>query len=309
MSKDTQVINILQYNTNKSGNQVQTPFMQQMDPETHHIIAIQEPWLNPTSQGRVKTFPGYHTVQPQGEVPRVTIYMSKVIPNDSWEAQFFSNDLVGIRMQQGDKRLQVLNCYNPSSSISDRNPGTLPLVREALQTHPEDQCILLGDFNLHHQRWGAATATNQHWNSDLLIEITEQRGLQLFLEPGTITWEKDRSVQTLDLVFGTTDIQNQLTQCRVCEELETGSDHLPIWTSFFTKELQRRENNPRPQWKKAPWEYIRGEIEKLCTQSQQKPMESESDLDSWAKWIQEQIQDMIQTHVPHAKPSMYAKMS
>ena len=218
--------NILQYNTNKSGEQVQIPFMQQLDPETHHIVAIQEPWLNTQTKGRVKSFPGYYSVQPAGEVPRVAIYVSKSLAQESWEAQMYSEDLIGVRINQGDQGIHILNCYNPSGPTTDRELGTLPLAREAVNRFPQDQCLLLGDFNLHHQRWGAQTATNQHWASGFLIEMTEQAGLEILLEPGTVTWERNQSIQTIDLFFASSLIQEQITQYRVCTELEPGSDHL-----------------------------------------------------------------------------------
>jgi hypothetical protein len=47
MSNHNDNLTILQYNVNHSSNKIQTPFLQQLDPKEHDIIAIQEPWINP----------------------------------------------------------------------------------------------------------------------------------------------------------------------------------------------------------------------------------------------------------------------
>jgi hypothetical protein len=57
--------------------------------------------------------------------------------------------------------------------------------------------------------------------------------MDLLLELGTATWENTRSCQTLDLVFGTIGIQENLTRCCTALYMETGSDHKLIITSVM----------------------------------------------------------------------------
>jgi endonuclease/exonuclease/phosphatase family metal-dependent hydrolase len=79
---------------------------------------------------------------------------------------------------------------------------------------------------------GGNMTQDQHWAANNLINITTQAQMELILPLGTVTWETLRSCQTLDLVFATQGIQDSLQSCTVCQELETGSDHLPIQTKI-----------------------------------------------------------------------------
>jgi hypothetical protein len=80
-------------------------------------------------------------------------------------------------------------------------------------------------------------------------------GAELALPRGTITREAQRGNNleklTIDLVFATETLQNQIIHCRVAEELEQSSDHLPIATTFqLSNAVKTQEINPRRAWKK-----------------------------------------------------------
>ena len=149
MSRYNEHLTILQYNVNHSSDKVQTPFLQQLDPGDHHIIAIQEPWINPLNHKTV-SLPGYYTVLPESPSPRVATYVSKEISTLSWTVVGQDSDLITIQLTHGSQTIQIHNCYNPSGPISHRNGGTLPQAQRAIQDAGECEQILLGDFNLHH---------------------------------------------------------------------------------------------------------------------------------------------------------------
>jgi exonuclease III len=141
-------LTILQYNVNHSSNKIQTPFLQQLNPKEHDIIAIQEPWINPQSK-KTANLPGYHTVLPDAPAPRVALYILREISTLSWNLVKQTSDLITIQLQRSNRNTQIHNCYNPSGPISHHNQRTLPQVQEALQTGEECEHILLGDFNRH----------------------------------------------------------------------------------------------------------------------------------------------------------------
>jgi hypothetical protein len=145
-------LTILQYNVNHSNNKIQTPFLQQLNPKEHDIIAIQEPWINLQNKKTVN-LPGYHTILPDAPAPRVAFYVSREISTLSWSLIKQTSDLITIQLQKS-QNIQIHNCYNPSGPISHHNQGTLLQVQEALQAGEGCEKILLGDFNLHHPRWG-----------------------------------------------------------------------------------------------------------------------------------------------------------
>lgn len=308
MNSNTQCLHILQYNVNHSNHKIQAPFLAQADPRIHSVIAIQEPWINPANKKTI-SLPGYYTVLPEAEHPRTVIYVSKEISSLHWSAKEHSGDLVSIRIQTEGNPLNIHNCYNPSGPTSDHNLGTLPLAKQALQEREGEDHILLGDFNLHHPYWGGNTTQDQHWAADYLINMITQTQMDLMLEPGTITWETPRSCQTLDLVFGSQNLSLNVQECRTREDLETGSDHIPIQTTIVQPVFSTQEKPLRPQWKSAPWEEINTRIEEQSHQLSDSPLDTPEDLDKMAEDIQHMVTQVIEKEVPTARPSQYAKMS
>jgi hypothetical protein len=149
MSSSLKEITIMQYNTNHSSYKIQTPFLQQMRPEEHHIIAIQELWINPRTRKTV-THLGYYTILPDYPHPRIAVYVTKEIATTSWEAIFHSGDLATLKIQTEGPTIHIHNCYNPHRPYTDQGLGTLPLIQKAIQDSRGVEHILLGDFNLHH---------------------------------------------------------------------------------------------------------------------------------------------------------------
>ena len=106
--------------------------------------------------------------------------------------------------------------------------------------------MLIGDFNLHYPLWGRTLLPTQHTLADALIEATTHRNMELILPQGTVTWRSGNSMGTLDLTFATSGIAEQVLQCQPCEELDSGSDHIPIITSIETSVPQQAECPAQP---------------------------------------------------------------
>ena len=84
--KDANILNITQYNVNKSKNIVQHHFLQALDPLKHHVVAIQEPWRHPTEKTTIK-HPAYHLIFPDGRKGRKCIYKSKYLAVTNWRKE------------------------------------------------------------------------------------------------------------------------------------------------------------------------------------------------------------------------------
>jgi len=308
MSSSLKEITIMQYNTNHSSYKIQTPFLQQMRPEEHHIIAIQEPWINPRTRKTV-THPGYYTILPDYPHPRIAVYVTKEIATTSWEAIFHSGDLATLKIQTEGPTIHIHNCYNPHRPYTDQGLGTLPLIQKAIQDSRGVEHILLGDFNLHHPKWGGNLTQTQHRAADTLIKITEEKRLYLLTEPGTITWENSRSCQTLDLTFSSEPIRESIKHCRIREDLDTGSDHKPIQTTLQIERVKKGPQQVRPQWKKADWKAICTSLQGRLQALTLDPLETKAELDRATQRIQEIIQQTIEQMVPKAKPSSFARIT
>jgi hypothetical protein len=73
MNRDN--LQIYQHNVNHMPT-AQALLVQDLDPRTTQVIAIQEPWINPAN-GKTKTKKGYYPVLPRVGHPRVALLVSE----------------------------------------------------------------------------------------------------------------------------------------------------------------------------------------------------------------------------------------
>jgi exonuclease III len=317
MMLDTiQTLNIIQYNVNKSRNRVMKPMFKSLDPERHHILAMQEPWRNPQMPTTSRP-PNYHLIYPLSKETRVCFYVSKAINQNEWETTEHSPDLVTLTIYLSGRTLHIHNCYNPPPNLlTSRNLATLQLLPQAL-SHPGEH-MLDGDFNLHHPLWGGISLPTQHTLADDLIEAITHSNMELILPQGTVTWRSGNSMSTLDLTFATSGIAEQVLQCQPCEELDSDSDHIPIITSIETSVPQQAERPAQPQWRKADWMKVRECLEHRLEVFDQDHLNDASNfdrrqtseleaLDERVAQLQMIVQDTVRDTIPLAKPSRWIR--
>lgn len=232
--KDTTNWTVIQYNVNRSRDKVQNHFLQQLHPEKHHVVAVQELWRNSSNNTTVE-HPAYHLIFPGGTKSRTCIYISKQIAADKWEIEMASvdadRDITFICLQTSQGKVWVHGIYNPPpSSHSSRSPGKLQWITEILAQ--EGQHVLVGDFDLHHPRWGGRTTVTHHKLAEDLIEILGEENMELILPEGTVTWKNKGNQSTIDLVFLSKELEDTVIGYHIAEELEASSDHLPVFTEL-----------------------------------------------------------------------------
>ena len=187
--KNTSTLTIIQYNVNKSKNKVQQHFLKELNPLKHHVVALQEPWCHPTEKTSI-SHPAYHLVFPDSHRGRTCIYVSKHLEVDKWRMEKppmgADGDITSISIQTNGGKIYLNNIYNaPPLSHSSRDLGTLKFLPELFSK--EGPHILVGDFNLHHPRWGGQAVLSHHRLADELIKILGNRDMELVLPEGTIT--------------------------------------------------------------------------------------------------------------------------
>jgi len=220
---------IIQYNVQKSYTVMnlllKSPRVIHEEPD---IIAIQEPWLNshgintthnPTC-GRYRAFMSTSSDQR----PMVCFFInSKISPDKvrvTGRSQHLCSAHVTIQTGDGEKTVSIHNLYNPclQSDVvftEGRWEGiqvdsALPELSLALDKFQENMQVVVGDFNLHHEKWyGRAripdSTPNRKKQSEAAIEIMTAQGLDLTLPPGTITRPKaDRPAEQLSTWRGPT---------------------------------------------------------------------------------------------------------
>jgi ribonuclease HI len=232
MLKDN-TLSILQYNVNKSRDKVMAGLLADERALEYDIIAIQEPWRNPfhhTTYHPVKD--RFDLIYQDSESTRVCFFINIKL-RGSWTYTHHSPDYTTIALQIQEhhpRTIHIHNVYNPSPWPACPL-GTLPLLERTLEGYnTEEEHIVLGDFNLHHPHWAGVDHRTAHREADELLAIAEANQLQLLLPPGTPTRQERDQHTTIDLVFATPLLADSIITCRLDEELDHDSDHLPVST-------------------------------------------------------------------------------
>ena len=125
--------------------------------------------------------------------------------------------------------------YNQQSFHSEtQETESFRTLREALKISGEH--IIIKDLNLHHPSWGGPSYLIQHKLADNLLDIVRDADLNLTLPQGTIIRDCQRGNNheqtTIDLVFTTAVLEQQVVRCGVEMKVNQSSDHLSICTEF-----------------------------------------------------------------------------
>ena len=230
-------IKILQYNVMKSRDVVMATLLRDPRIQEYDILALQEPWRNPfISTTHNPITHSFHLCFPNDsrEAPaRVCFFINKRIDPNRWRFTDHTRDLSTLEIitntppTEAAIKFYIHNVYNPPRS-SDHRTSCLPHLRTALSAYQEEEQIILGDFNLHHELWGGLTVRERDPESDDLIGLVEDFQLGSLLPTGTITYDDKNAQSCIDLCYGTQDLVDRVITCNVDPSMDHNSDHLPI---------------------------------------------------------------------------------
>ena len=317
---ENRYLHILQHNMRKSYDTAAITLREE-SALAHDIIAVQEPWSNPfqaTSHNPQKQ--GYNLVWPSNEIPqetgqkpvRVCTYIHKRIHPGTIQITNHSPTLQTIRITfkhaGRSRKIAIHNAYLAPAAAAEEvytAKETIALIDKALEENAEHEQILLGDFNAWHTDWFGRDVAPTGM-AKRLKEITTQRGLSLILEPGIVTRPPnidapdDREGSTIDLVWGTQQVAEQVTHCDIAPGLQNGSDHYPIHTSIaFQPDLA--ENREEWKYKAADWEAFRCALERRILRVDK--IRTQTQIDFFAKDITRVIQQALDEIVPKLRRS------
>src|SRR5437667_8583972 len=83
--------------------------------------------------------------------------------------------------------------------------------------------------------------------------------MQLIIPPGTITHLK--SGTAIDLVWGNEQAVNNIIKCRVAENNDHGSDHLPIETILNLRPYAKPTEEPPFNFEKTDWKTLKTKLQ------------------------------------------------
>ena len=153
--------------------------------------------------------------------------------------------------------------------------------------------------------WGAQVVQRAHKGAEPIVQLLQVGQLELLLEPGTITREKQgNEPSTLDLVLGILNIAPWIVWCKVIDKFHR-SDHLLIEVEIqldqgdTIKELPIRKN------------FKRANLEAIANSSKwlQVPIDlgTAQDIDDYTDYLIRFIQNLISTTVLQSKPLSYSQ--
>lgn len=156
---------------------------------------------------------------------------NKRLNSGEWKAEQVDDCIQVAWVQTLQGPIQLVNIYVQAEGgrVTLRRDSALRKVPDLLDNDKE--CLLLGDFNLHHPSWGGERVHCADEAARELIDITTQRGLYLATNQGATTWQGGWSQgTTIDLTFLTPGLYNHLISCTPLDPTEEVEDHSAIQT-------------------------------------------------------------------------------
>ncbi len=175
---DLSNLSILQYNTRESRNIVMVPLFQNNNILNINIIALQEPWRNTRDQTKYHARKdAFHLVYPESDKTRVCFFVNKGMEQSSWTFTVHSPDLISLHIKLPERQVHIYYIYNLVNA--EKISTSVPILERVLEVSTYEECIVLEDFNLHHESFGGPEASTAHTGkSEELLLIIQKRGME-----------------------------------------------------------------------------------------------------------------------------------
>lgn len=121
---------------------------------------------------------------------------------------------------------------------------------KAIQHFPDDKHLAMGDFNLHHSSWGGTDIGQNDKGASILLEWMLEKILEQVLPPETVIYSERGGKNTIDLVFGSEGLRENMVFCDISQDYDYDSDHMPI-LSEWKLQVQEKSEDSRLQFKKT----------------------------------------------------------
>jgi hypothetical protein len=305
-------LTLLQYNVNKSRDKVLIGLLEDPKIARIDILAIQEPWRNPDNQeGYNPRNSPFYLIETTSERTRTAIYVNKRILKSQISEIYKEKDLISLKISTIREDIYIHNLYIEPLSHSIKDiPPILSTLKGLLEKNKGSH-IILGDFNLHYPLWNSSTYDKHHYIADNLLDIVSEIGASLHTPKGLATRNCQRGTHhektTIDLLFS--NLEGIESIPRISEDLEQGSDHLPIETVFRIGESRE---NPSPRITKRLWNRLDREVflsifDRETSYLPTLPLVSRESIDYYIDLLTKAIEKAIDKAVPLVRESLYKK--
>ena len=300
---------ILQNNLHKSKERTHG-ILNDPDMKQYGILMLQEQYWSTYT----KSSPIHHAwtlIEPtvlNDTQPRSAIYVNNNLftPSQIAPMSLPFSDITAIRLtikNANTKPYLIINVYNPcDKSII---PELHEHLRNTIDIRNYGMIVMGGDFNTHHPAWNPVGYTRHDEEADALVDMMADLNLNLLLPPGTVTYPNAGT--TIDLVWGSSEAVNRTVTCRIAENQDHGSDHLPIETAIDLQIEVPRLLSPYNHGK-TNWEELKSKLEAyLPSPTLINERATRIDIDNYAKQLVNAITKAIQETTLHKRPSPHSK--
>ena len=298
-------LHILQLNCGNTNQTLYKGLLDAVSPRDYPIMALQEPWYNRHTSSTYAPRP-YHLLYQPAASSRVCFLVSKTLSLDSWTVRHLSPYIAQLSLQTDLGPIHITNVYNPK--VQRPRIAEPDILTDALALPGHH--ILLGDFNLHHPRWGGVHVHAEQAASDLLT-LTATAQLDLATPQGAITWKRGSRRTTIDLTFLSPALMGRLTRCEPSERMALGKDHIPICVHLDTATLSQSTTvryNLRTLSQTRIQDAIRQDFSSRVEPFAYCPPTADPDtIDRYMYGIQDVLLQTLDAHVPKSRGSQYAK--
>ena len=298
-----QVMNILQYNVQKSRDVVLASLFRDPDTANYDVLVIQEPWRNPyiaTSYHPLKDT--FYLAYPDDKAARVCFYINRRIDPSTWTISYSTKDIMILQIDNisfGNK-VHIVNVYNEVGT------HTLTKLRDAIdRLDQQDEVLMLGDFNLHHPLWTSIhhLAASGATAAQALLTVMQDFHFQLLTIPGAPTHRWADGESTIDLTFATEGLTSRMLYCKIDSGRDCDSDHLPITTAFAWEWTATVPIHKR-QWARMDVPILQQTLKKRLPEvPTATALDGKYSIDQYVEAIVNALQAGIEASTPWSNPS------
>ncbi len=226
---------ILQYNVHKFREKMMIVLLHEKKIKNYNILILQKLWWFDENFRVYCSITVNFTLK--NNENKICFYINKRIDSNIWHSTWYFKDVNIITLQtltddiqMTQKTIHIHEAYNSSLRNHEVIHEKESLSNIEKMLHMLRKCILVEDFNLHHFIWKKSFYSRQHLLSNDLIEMITNINTSLMLSWDMITRNYQKSQTTIDLIFTTDDIMNQLIQCKINKKMKNFLNHLLIQT-------------------------------------------------------------------------------
>ena len=264
------------------------------------VVAVQEPPVQ--VQRDTGKWGGYDILYPRGTLPLVAL---AVRSNLKFEPVWMGgNRLCGVLLECSGFSLIILSAY--LRHTTGEGHAELSHAFRVLR----DRCgeiILCADCNGHSPLWGPSNVVLDAVGRKMEDIIAQENLFVLNHSDSPSTFRGDNGQESwIDVTAATPNLLPKIVTWGVNEDMEVGSDHLPITTVISVAPIRSEVRRVR-DWKNVDWKSFNATLLWRLGRLQESELQTKEDVDAAVAHLTEGLQYAIDECVPIKRLCSYSR--